>query len=445
MPKIKISRIIVGEDRQRKDFGDIPELAESILQHGLLQPVVLNKAGSEYLLVAGERRLRAHVHLGLTDIEYKELKDLSVVELKILEFEENVRRKDLSWQERVKAIAGIHALRKELDASWTLKQTATEVGYSSSGETEVSQAVVLVEYLDDNRIQQATSSRQAYNEVVRRQQRQLQDLANEMLTPAKPKAPAAPKSSDPSAPAPAPFIDPTPKAQAVLHGSFLDWAPTYEGERFNLLHCDFPYGVDLQNSAQMGQHQKLYEDSEDTYWKLLDCFAEHIDRFTYPSCHLIFWYAPKFERATRDFFDKYLSSFVLQDIPLVWLKTDNRGILADPKRRPRNITEFAMFGSRGDRQLVKAKSNGYPGPSSSSKQHPSEKPEPMLKHFMEMIVNEQSRVFDPTCGAGSSLRAADALGAEAVFGIELDADFAKAAESSLSLSRNLRLASAALG
>jgi ParB/RepB/Spo0J family partition protein len=443
MPKIKISRIIVAEDRQRKEFGDIPELAESILQHGLLQPVVLNKAGLEYTLVAGERRLRAHLHLGLTEIEYKEFKDLSPVELKILEYEENVRRKDLSWQERVKAIAGIHALRKELDPTWTQEQTATEVGYAA-GKGEVTQALVVVEYLDDPRIKQATSGRQAYNEVVRRQQRQLQDIANEILTPAKPK-PKAQAPSDDSTSAPEIFLDPTPKAQAVLNGSFLDWAPTYEGERFNLIHCDFPYGVDLQNSAQMGQHQKLYEDSEDTYWKLLDCFAEHIDRFAYPSCHLIFWYAPKFERETRDFFAKYLDSFVMQDIPLVWLKTDNRGILADPKRRPRNITEFAMLGSRGDRQLVKAKSNGYPGPSSSSKQHPSEKPEPMLKHFMEMLVNEQSRVFDPTCGAGSSLRAADALGAEAVFGIELDADFAQAAESSLNLSRNLRLASAALG
>jgi len=439
VPKIKISCIVVGEDRQREDFGDIPELAESILAHGLLQPIVLNKTGSEFMLVAGERRLRAHVHLGLTEIEYKELKDLSPVELKIIEFEENVRRKDLSWQERVRATAGIHELHKKLDPSWTIEQTASAVGYAN-GKGEVSQALIVIDYIDDPRIKQATSTRQAYNEVTRRQQRQLQDLANEIMTPVKPAV--VPEAS----PVPtAPFVDPTPKAQAVLHGSFLDWAPTYEGERFNLLHCDFPYGVDLQNSAQMGQHQKLYEDSEETYWKLLDCFAEHIDRFAYPSCHLIFWYAPKFERATRDFFSEYLSSFVVQDIPLVWLKTDNRGILADPKRRPRNITEFALFASRGDRQLVKAKSNGYPGPSSSSKQHPSEKPEPMLKHFMEMVINEQSRVFDPTCGAGSSLRAADVLGAEAVFGIELDAEFAKAAESSLNLSRNLRLASAALG
>jgi predicted RNA methylase len=53
----------------------------------------------------------------------------------------------------------------------------------------------------------------------------------------------------------------------------------------------------------------------------------------------------------------------------------------------------------------------------------SEKPVPMLKHFMEMTVDEYSRVLDPTAGSANALKAATALGAPTVLGLERDAEF----------------------
>jgi hypothetical protein len=436
---IEISRIIISPDRQRADLGDISELAKSIEKHGQLQPIILSRAGNEYTLVAGERRLRAHEMLERTKIEYKELKDLSLLDLKILEYEENAKRKDLTWQERVKAIASIHNARLVQNPKWTLTETARDLSYTKNGEpdsTFVSRVMTVNAYIEDPKILAATSINQAFNEVARREERLLSDISNDILTP-KPKPAPLPKPGEP----PVPVAPPKELETTIQNLSFLDWAPEYSGERFNFIHCDFPYGVQLQDSDQMGQHQALYDDSPETYFALLRCFAKHLDNFAMPSCHLVFWYSPKFERETREFFRNEIPAFEIQDIPLVWLKTDNRGILSDYKRRPRNITEFAFIGSRGDRLLAKAKSNGYAGPSSTSKLHPSEKSEAMLRYFFEMFIDERSRVLDPTCGGGSALRAADSLNAEFCFGLELDPLHAKNAEVAYANAKRLRLAS----
>jgi ParB family chromosome partitioning protein len=59
-----LAHIKVGE-RIRKDFGDIAELAASIKDNGLLQPILVTPDG---LLLCGERRLRAFELLGRTEI-----------------------------------------------------------------------------------------------------------------------------------------------------------------------------------------------------------------------------------------------------------------------------------------------------------------------------------------------------------------------------------------
>jgi DNA modification methylase len=63
--------------------------------------------------------------------------------------------------------------------------------------------------------------------------------------------------------------------------------------------------------------------------------------------------------------------------------------------------------------------------------HQNEKPVPVLKHFLEKVVREGDTVFDPTCGSGSALRAAWALKAHRVIGVEINPDFASRARLAL--------------
>lgn len=85
----------------RREFGDaeIEALAESIKQHGLLQPVSVRRVGQRYQLVAGERRLRAAIKAGWQQVpaQVVEVDDRQMAELAIVE---NLHRKDLNALEK---------------------------------------------------------------------------------------------------------------------------------------------------------------------------------------------------------------------------------------------------------------------------------------------------------------------------------------------------------
>lgn len=106
---IKISEVKPGQ-RVREDYGDIESLANSIKEHGLLHPIVVD---SDYNLIAGCRRLLACERIGMKEIEAKVLEDISEKELRVLELEENIRRKDLNEVERSKNLVELAEIKEE--------------------------------------------------------------------------------------------------------------------------------------------------------------------------------------------------------------------------------------------------------------------------------------------------------------------------------------------
>lgn len=102
--QINISEIKANPYQPRKIFDDaaLNELSESIKEHGILQPVVVRKAGKRFELVVGERRFRAAKLAKLDDIPaiIKELSDQQMMELAILE---NLQREDLTPIEEAEA------------------------------------------------------------------------------------------------------------------------------------------------------------------------------------------------------------------------------------------------------------------------------------------------------------------------------------------------------
>ncbi len=96
---LDISLIDPNPYQPRKIFDEkkLEELSESIKQHGLLQPVVVVSMNDRYILVAGERRLRAHklanmssIKSIIVDIDYDEIK------MRELALIENIQREDLN-------------------------------------------------------------------------------------------------------------------------------------------------------------------------------------------------------------------------------------------------------------------------------------------------------------------------------------------------------------
>jgi DNA modification methylase len=112
--------------------------------------------------------------------------------------------------------------------------------------------------------------------------------------------------------------------------------------------------------------------------------------------------------------------------PLIWLKSDNAGMLPDMNRGPRRIYETALFASRGDRKIVRPVSNAVALPTTKDF-HTSEKPLLVLQHFFRMFVDESTRLLDPTCGSGMAIRAAEEAGSSFALGLEMNEEFAERA------------------
>jgi ParB family chromosome partitioning protein len=91
------------QPRKMFDESKIVELAESIRQKGLIQPIVLRRAGEDYELVVGERRLRAAQHLQMERIPAIVYDDISKQETMELALIENIQRESLNPIEEAEA------------------------------------------------------------------------------------------------------------------------------------------------------------------------------------------------------------------------------------------------------------------------------------------------------------------------------------------------------
>jgi ParB family chromosome partitioning protein len=141
---VPISEVKVHQ-RFRSDLGDLTALKASMTRVGLLQPIGLTKGN---VLVYGHRRLEAAKLLGWKEIPYVYV-DADESNHQLAELEENLRRKDMTWQEEVSAKAELHKLFRKLhgrpkagyrsdlkvpisdsEKGWGLQQTAEMLGES---------------------------------------------------------------------------------------------------------------------------------------------------------------------------------------------------------------------------------------------------------------------------------------------------------------------------
>lgn len=417
--------------RQRKELTRIPELAESIKRLGLLQPLVISKAG---VLRAGRRRLEALRSLGWTEAPVRFYEALREEEQRLVELDENFRRVDLDWKEQSLAILEIH----QLLGSQSIKQTAEYIGLDESTVHRYVGAGNAIK-AGDERILQCKGLSQASELLSRRRDLAIETELSKMTDVTAPvNLPQSPTVVDVPGVGTVlvdrPVEQPQDNPFKIIQGNFLEWAKTYQGPKFNFIHCDFPYGIGFDKSDAAGSavHDSQYEDSEDTYWKLLTELCMNQDRLLYSSAHMMFWLSAKVHvvEETVGFLED--AGWFVHDMPMIWHKSCGSGIASDYRRRPKHVYETCLFASRGDRQISKLVNDLYSCPIAKDQEgHLSAKPEPMLRHFMSMAVNDLSEVLDPTCGSGTSLRAAASLGATRVLGLEINADLAASANRKL--------------
>lgn len=425
MPLIPTSEVWFDRDsRQRRDLGDITSLKTSIARLGLLNPLIIDR---NCKLIAGERRLSACKELGLAQVEVKYLEDLSESESELVELDENIKRLDLPWQDRVLAIQRYHRLALAEGNSASFEDTAKDVGLTRQ---HVAVSVGLAEAIEsgDAAISEASKFSVAQGIMERRRAR-ARDSEDDLIAAALNEPTSATEEATAVAvAAPADDDDDLQDLEFVIpfaNADFHIFARTNEVGPYNFIHCDFPYGIQA-NEHDQGAAESFggYEDTFENYEQLLKSLAVFTERSVSDSAHLMFWFSMNHYQFTKVALERM--GWRVNPTPLIWFKSDNSGILPDSKRGPRQVYETAFMASRGDRFIVRAKSNAVTHPN-KKEIHMSEKPSEMLRHFFEMFVDENTVMFDPTCGSASALAVADALGAASVFGLEANPEFFKLA------------------
>jgi len=411
------------DDRQRRELENIDVLADSIRRLGLIHPVVVTR---ELELVAGERRYAACTLLGWTAIPVQYVDELEPATLQAIELEENIKRQDISWQDQVRAIRQYHLLRAGQEADWSQADTAQAIGLSRQHTNNMLQ--VAEELAKGNKmITEAPQLSTATGIVRRAMERKDQQMLDKLHSTFE--GVNLPKYTLP--------------AESIFVTDFMEWCQSDPGVRFNFIHCDFPYGIEADQFNQGGAASHGgYGDTHETWEQLIMALEITTKRLTSPSCHLMFWYAMR--KGDQRLYEPTARAlerigWEINPMPLVWMKSDGAGIIPDPERGPRQIYETCLLGSRGDRKIVRAVANAYAAPTVRER-HMSEKPEPMLRHFFGMLVDENTVMLDPTCGSGSAVRAAESLGAKYAIGLEINPEFARLAREALARSRTLKKA-----
>lgn len=127
--ELKINDVAPNTDQPRKKFNEesLQELADSIKEHGVIQPLIVQKKGNSYKIVAGERRWRASRLAGLEVVPaiVRELTDEQTMEQALIE---NLQREDLNPLEEAMAMNNLlktHKLSQEQLAQKLGKPRAT--------------------------------------------------------------------------------------------------------------------------------------------------------------------------------------------------------------------------------------------------------------------------------------------------------------------------------
>lgn len=444
-----LSSILV-EDRLRRDMGEVAELAESIRDNGLLHPPVVEKLASNsefsYRLLAGGRRMAALTLLKFDNVPITVFDELTPDQRIIVEVEENIRRKDMTWVEELEGIVKFHKAKSRASAldgeKWTQSMTGKLLNMEQA---QVSTALKVYDAIKagNERVKQATNMFEAVkilfqerlDEGQKEQLRRIQlkraeqaaavsnqgtTLASKPILESVLLKNETNKSKNPTSGKV--LLTPESVASFYHHGSALELLPLLaKNTVINHIITDPPYGIDMVNldeasfpgvsriaeTHQVEPNLRLIKDFIDISF---DCIAE--DGF------MCMWYDLDHHEKIKEWAEK--RGWKVCRWPFLWLKTT-------PCRNSQaqyNITkasETCYLFRRSEKSILKQKrSNNYLlAGSVATNEHPFVKPHEIWKWLIEAVSLEGQTIFDGFAGQGSCLSASFKLSRDPI-GVEID-------------------------
>ena len=175
---INVELIIPNRFQPRLTFDEkaLAELSQSIKEHGIIQPIVVRRLGEKYEIIAGERRYKAAIMAGLTEVPVivSNIDDSKSIEVAVLE---NIQRKNLSSIEEAKSY------KKILDKGYlTQDKLAQRLGISQSTIANKLRLLNLSDKVQDALMNEKISERHARS-ILQINEHDLQDaVLNKIIT-----------------------------------------------------------------------------------------------------------------------------------------------------------------------------------------------------------------------------------------------------------------------
>jgi DNA modification methylase len=329
-------------DRVRSDYGDIDELARSISELGLIQPIVINREGK---LIAGERRLKALTKLGINTLIHGQTfvynDELDPLRLKAMEVEENVRRKGLTWQEEVLAKKRLLEIMQELHGVATAgRPSRAEASGEASGGFGINKLAALL----------GESNAQTSKDV------ELAGLIELAPVLAKQDTKEAARRMAQLATAVAVsqaqrVVDTVVTDNCSLFPVDFQIAPKLKEDSVDFVICDPPYGEDSEgmgpNSPEM--LAKAFEDSRDATIELYKSLAKESFRVLRQDSFAMFFYGPRLYG--HIVMACLAAGFDVDMVPLIWVK--NNVINTSPYVRYGRSYEPILVARKGQPKLMR--------------------------------------------------------------------------------------------
>jgi DNA modification methylase len=421
--------IIIFDNRQRQEFEaeSLVDLANSISAIGLLHAPVMRETPAGLVLVAGERRLRAMGDLWAMGSEirhngeifapysvpYVTLGELSDLDAEEAELDENLKRSDLTWQERSAAIARLHALRIKqaalVGATHTIADTAKELRPEFEGKassefgdfhSKVRTDVILSDHLSNPDVAKAKTAKDAMKILKKQEdQRKHAELAERVG-----------KNFNSS-------------IHKLYHTDCIDWLGKCPDNTFDVVCTDPPYGMGAQafgdGAGLLSNAEHHYDDSKSSWTILMESFAPALYRVCKPQAHAYVFCDIDNYHELKLLMEK--AGWYVFRTPLINYKPRS-GRIPLPEHGPKRQWEMCLYAIKGRKPVTGVYSDVISTVLEENLTHGAQKPVELYVDLLKRSVRPGDVVLDAFAGTGTIFPAAHQLKCKAV-GLEKSAEY----------------------
>lgn len=443
---MKINEVKINAGRRTVDVKKVKELAESIKELGLLNPITVNEDGT---LIAGMHRLEACKLLGYEEIKVNKI-NLNLLLAELAEIDENLIRNELHWLESDKQLKRRKAIYEQLrpetkhnskfkgnqfrsndtmssDQKTFTEDTADKLGQSQRNiQRSVARAENIIEEVEDD-IKELDITKTEGTILARfepEQQKKIIEVKKQKTDFSIKEIVQEIKKEEKKEIYKAKIQETrveTTISENIKQGDCLEILHNLENGCIDIVLTDPPYGINYISNRSIYDNsitkRGLLNDNKEYAFDLLEETCKILKEKTAENAHLYFFCSWNVFSTFENIISKYFDI----KTPIIWDK-QNKGS-GDLENDWGNQTEIIIYCVKGKKLINNRRGNiiSVPRLHSSKMLHPTQKPNELLKQILEVSATKGDFIVDPFMGSGSTIKVCNELNLKSL-GIELDYD-----------------------